>query len=385
MAGTPSDIIKIGNSQGLRIPKSLLQQTALNGPVELDVLDGQLLIRPVGELPAVNQSSASIGLKVVTVGGGTGGFMLLSALRHYANNITAIVNMSDDGGSTGILRDELGILPPGDIRQCLVALSTTPEYMRELLNYRFEEGSLKGHAFGNLFLTALEQVGGSFAEGVKLAEQILQVRGRVLPVTTDNVRVIATFPHGEVVEGEHALQGHNFKGEQPTLTLSPSATLTNDAALAINEADLIVVGPGDLYSSLIPSLLPKGMARALRNSKATKIYVCNLVNKPLTTKGLQVHDYVETLEAYIGENAFDYVIYNTALPDPAITKHYLREGETPILHSDTGFAGKSYTPIGEPLLTNGEAQKKNDTLINRNLIRHNGDRLARAIMKAYFS
>jgi len=384
VAGSPGDIIRIGNSNGIRIPKTLLQQTKLEGKIELDVVGGQILIRPEGEPPVISDS-APLGIKTVTIGGGTGGFMLLSALRHYVGSITAIVNMSDDGGSTGILRDEFGILPPGDIRQCLVALSTTPEYMRELFNYRFDEGSLKGHAFGNLLLTALEKIAGSFSGGVQLAEQILQVRGRVLPVTTSDVRVEAVFPDGTKVSGEHMLQQHDFSGNQPKLTLSPAAHITKEASSAIKEADLVIIGPGDLHSSIIPSLLPTGMSEALRSTRAKKIYVSNLVNKPNTTKGMQVSDYVTQISDHLGFQPFDYVLYNIEEPSRQLIGKYMREGEEPIQYDESVFAQATYAAIGFELLSKGVAQPVADTLISRNLIRHDGDKLARAIMKTYFS
>jgi uncharacterized cofD-like protein len=323
----------------------------------------------------------------VVIGGGTGSFMVLSALRHYVGDLTAIVNMSDDGGSTGILRDELGVLPPGDVRQCLVALSTTPEYMRKLFNYRFEDGALTGHSFGNLFLSALGKISGSFADGVKLAEQILNVSGRVIPVTNDDVRLVATLG-SERLEGQALIELHHFQAEdRPRLTLAPFARINEEAARAIVEADLVVVGPGGLYDSILPVLLPSGMAQALLATKATKVYVSNLVSKANGPAGMKVHDYVVEIERHLGaEDIFDYVLYNTTPPTDSQVAKYLDEGELPLEVDAAAFSGRSYVAIGENLLARGGVERgSTGKSMPQSLIRHHGDRLARALMRIYFS
>jgi uncharacterized cofD-like protein len=327
------------------------------------------------------------GVKAVVIGGGTGSFMVLSALRHYVGSLTAIVSMSDDGGSTGILRDELGVLPPGDVRQCLVALSNTPQYMRELFNYRFEEGALKGHSFGNLFLTALGKISGSFGDGVKLAEQILDVAGRVIPVTTDDVRLVATFGDKRL-EGQALIELHHFHArDRPRLTLSPSAQINAEAAEAIASADLVVVGPGGLYDSILPVLLPTGMGQALRTARATKVYVCNLVSKPSIPAGMKVHDYVHELERHLEEtDVFDYVLYNTARPTPLQVAKYLDEGELPVEFDRAAFQDRRYSAIGERLLArDGVERGSTGKSMPHSLIRHDGEQLARALMRIYFS
>ncbi|HEX7259540.1 MAG TPA: uridine diphosphate-N-acetylglucosamine-binding protein YvcK [Candidatus Saccharimonadia bacterium] len=388
MKGNAADIIKIGNSKGIRIPKALLQQTGLTDRAQLSVQEGQLVVRPEGEPPTSVQPPSSVGVKAVVIGGGTGSFMLLSALRPYVGNLTAIVTMSDDGGSTGILRDELGVLPPGDVRQCLVALSNTPEYMRELFNYRFEEGTFRGHSFGNLFLTALEKISGGFGEGVKLAEQILQVSGQVIPVTTSDIRLTAVMSDGTQLNHERNIQTHDFSGDRPLLQLEPQAKVNKEAVRAIMAADMVIVGPGDLYGSIIPVLLPDGMAKALERTKAPKVYVANLVNKPDKTKGMQVHEFLDELSRHLdGKQLFDYVIYNTAMPTPTLAKRYLRNGELPVEFEAATLKQQPYKAIGEPLLAGAAPENKNDVLLEyqRSLIRHDGDRLARALMRIYFS
>jgi uncharacterized cofD-like protein len=222
----------------------------------------------------------SIGVKIVVIGGGTGSFTLLSELKNYTHNITALVNMVDDGGSTGVLRDELGVLPAGDIRQCLVALSTTPR-VRDLFNYRFDDGGMKGHAFGNLFMAALEKMTGSFADAVETASEVLSVKGRVEPITLDDVKMVVKLDDGTVVNGQHNVESLKIpEGQRPWLDLEPEANINPRAKRAIVEADLVVIAPGLLYGSLAPALLVKGVTRALAESKAKKIYVCNLVTKP---------------------------------------------------------------------------------------------------------
>ncbi|HUC20539.1 MAG TPA: uridine diphosphate-N-acetylglucosamine-binding protein YvcK [Candidatus Polarisedimenticolaceae bacterium] len=388
MKGNAADIIKIGNSKGIRIPKALLQQTGLTDRAELVVQDGQLVVRPEGQLPQETARPSSVGVKAVVIGGGTGSFMLLSALKPYIGNLTAIVTMSDDGGSTGILRDELGVLPPGDVRQCLVALSNTPEYMRELFTYRFEEGTFKGHSFGNLFLTALQKISGGFGEGVKLAEQILQVSGRVIPVTTSDIRLSALMPDGTRLSHERDIQQHDFAGERPLLSLEPQAKVNKEAVKAIMAADMVIVGPGDLYGSIIPVLLPDGMAKALERTKASKVFVANLVNKPDKTKGMKVHEFLEELSRHLnGKQLFDYVMYNTAMPSPALAKRYLRNGELPVEFDAAVLGRQSYKAIGEPLLAGAAEENTSDVLLEyqRSLIRHDGNHLARALMRIYFS
>jgi uncharacterized cofD-like protein len=185
--------------------------------------------------------------KIVVIGGGTGGFTLLNALKGYCNNVTALVNMADDGGSTGVLRDELGVLPPGDTRKSLVALSESPK-VRDLFNYRFDEGTLKGHTFVNLLLTALEKMTGSFAEAVETASEVLHTDGRVIPITLDNVRLVIEWPDGTMVHGENRIDIMQFAKEKgrPILHLAPSAAINPDAVKAIHNADLVVLSAGDI-------------------------------------------------------------------------------------------------------------------------------------------
>ena len=312
--------------------------------------------------------------KIVVIGGGTGSFTVLSGLKKKFSDITAIVNMADDGGSTGQLRDELGVLPPGDVRQCLVALSESPK-LRELFTYRFEEGALKGHAFGNIFLTALEKMTGSFADAIDVADEVLQVNGRVVPVTLDNVRLIMRQRKGHDIIGEYKIGNMPFTlGEQrPILELSPPARLNPEAKRAIQAADMIVIAPGNLYGSVAPALLVKGMTRALQETKATIVYVCNLVTKPGQTDGFFVHDFADEIERFIGARVLDFVLYNTQEPETSLRAKYIKDNEYNVAYDEQILAQSHFTALGSAFLS-GEAvqHSKADTIAtSRSYIRHN--------------
>lgn len=325
------------------------------------------------------------GPKITVIGGGTGSFTLLSGLKYYARDITALVNMADDGGSTGLLRDELGALPPGDVRQCLVALSDSPK-ARDLFNYRFEEGSLKGHAFGNLFLTALEKMTGDFAAGVELASEVLNVSGRVEPVTLHNV-TLCMQDDNHTVKGEHAVDSGTFAKQRPELWLEPKAVLNPRAAAAIANADMVVIAPGSLYTSLAPALLVEEIGEAIKNSQAKKVYICNLVNKPGQTDGFRVHDFAAEIERFLGGPYLDMVLYNIARPPKELFETYSKEGEYLVEVDEAELKKARYRAIPADVLArkawNG-GSKSDPLAAARTYIRHDSDQLARALMKLYF-
>ncbi len=331
------------------------------------------------------------GAKLVVIGGGTGSFVVLSGLRHYATDITALVNMADDGGSTGQLRDEMGVLPPGVVRQCLVALSRSPR-VRDLFNFRFSEGSLGGHAFGNLFLAALEEMTGSFASAVDLAEEVLRVDGKVVPVTLDNVTLLAEV--GETVyRGEFEIAHQKFgEARRPTMLVEKrgggDVAANPDAIRAIHEADLVVIAPGNLYGSLAPALVTPGVGQALRETSARAVYVCNLVTKPGQTDGFGVHDYAAEVERLAGGEFLDYVVYNVHRPSRDLLEKYATEGELPVEIDSAALKAAHYRAKGAELLS-GEVwhntNSKDPIAAQRTLIRHSPDAVARAIMKIYFS
>lgn len=322
--------------------------------------------------------------KVVTIGGGTGSLVLLSGLKKYDIDLSAIVSMADDGGSTGILRDELGVLPPGDVRQCLVALSESPQIMRDLLNYRFEEGGLKGHSFGNLFLSALEKISGSFSKGVVEAMKILDTQGQVIPITNDKAHLCMKLANGKVLEGEHEIYTSTINAKVEKIFYKPEIKVNKDAVRAILEADAVVIGPGNFYATLLPNLIIKGISQAIEKSKAKVVYNCNLTNKKGQTEGFKADDYINAVEKYIGGGRIDYVIINNKKPPQKIIEKYEKqEGKNILIEFD--FARKekrSYKIIQSDLSSRKEAScSKSDSLCRfRSFIRHDSDRLAKAIM-----
>ncbi len=325
------------------------------------------------------------GANVVVLGGGTGSFTLLSGLRQYAR-LTALVNMADDGGSTGQLRDELGVLPPGDVRQCLVALSNSPK-VRDLFNYRFDEGSLKGHAFGNLFLTALEKMTGSFADAVALASQVLNIDGRVLPVTLSNVTLCADGADGRPVRGEFLISQQPI-AKHPAIWLEPEAQANPAAIQAIMEADMVVVAPGNLYGSLAPILVINKIQQALRQTRATCVFVCNLVTKPGPTDGFGVIDFASEIERLAGGEFLDYVVFNSTKPDPALMERYAHDGELIVQYDIEALKQQHYQFRAAPLLASDVwqgAQASDPIAHTRSLIRHDSDAVARQLMRIYFA
>lgn len=320
--------------------------------------------------------------KIVVIGGGTGTFTVLTGLKRYPVDLTAIVTMADDGGSTGRLRDEFGVLPPGDLRQCLVALAEEDTVMRQLFNHRYDRGELKGHNFGNIFISTLEQVTGNLDKALDVAGQILNIRGRVIPVTLSKVQLVAELNNGKVLEGESAISDYQLVSRFgiKKIYLTPKAIANPKAIAAIKEADLIVVGPGNLYASLIPNFLVSGIGRALIGAKAKKVHVANLMNKNGHTDDFFVSDYVHVLEAAIGKKGiFDAVVYNTKKPTLTLIRKYADEGE-PVICGEECLKG-DFELVGVNLLADELAKTAKTDLIRRTLIRHDPDKLAKTLIK----
>lgn len=319
--------------------------------------------------------------KIVVIGGGTGTFTVLSGLKKYPDlDLTAIVTMADDGGSTGILRDEFGVLPPGDLRQCLVALSEESDVLRQLFNHRYDRGTLEGHNFGNIFISTLEQVTGNLDSALDFVGEILKIRGKVLPVTLNKIRLVTKLKNGKILNSEHELSSYQLISRFgiQEMKLTPRAKINKKAAAAIQDADLVVIGPGNLYASLIPNFLVEGVSAALRTSKAKKVYVANLMNKHGHTDDFTVAHYIAALEQYIG-NVITTVIHNTKLPPKALVRRYSEEGTpVPIAH---GISKKTFTIVGADVLADTlYAPSKKDPL-RRTLIRHDSDKLAKVILE----
>jgi uncharacterized cofD-like protein len=324
-------------------------------------------------------------IKVAVIGGGTGSFTLLSALKQHTSKIAAIVNMADDGGSTGVLRDELGALPPGDVRQCLVALSDSPK-IRDLFNYRFEEGTFAGHSFGNLFLTTLEKTTGSFAEAIETASDILRVNGTVIPATLDDVRLKMEWPGSSVtLHGERIIDADHFKNDprKAELSLDPAPKVNRLAITAIEKADIVVIAPGDLYTSLGPLLVIDGIGEALRSTNAKVVYVCNLVTKDGQTNNFTVTDHAAEIERFGGGDFLDAVLYNKQVPSDDILARYKDENAYLVNVDIEQLAKQPYSAIGGNFLGPIMEAENADTLlpVTRSLIRHNPAAVARALMR----
>lgn len=321
--------------------------------------------------------------KIVVIGGGSGTFVVLSGLKKYPVDLSAIVTMSDDGGSTGTLRDELGVLPPGDARQCMVALSYSSKVLRDLFNYRYDNGRLKGHSFGNIFISTLEKITGGFDKAVVEASRILRIRGYVLPVTLKNTHLIALLKNGKKIIGEDKIELYRGGFDRvKKLYLEPKAELNPKIFKAIREADKIVVSPGDLYTSLIPNFLVKGLSDTIAKSKAKVIYVVNLMTEPGQTNNFTSDNYISELEKYAGNGIIKYAIFNTELPNSKLLKKYAKYGEKPVVKGNSKNLERIIF-IEKKLLSHIIFKTdKNDKLGDeRSLIRHNPDKLAKVIYK----
>jgi uncharacterized cofD-like protein len=249
------------------------------------------------------------GPRIVAIGGGTGLSALLRGLKTYTSNLYAIVTVADDGGSSGRLRDEYRILPPGDFRQCLIALADAEPLMKQLFEHRFKEGSLDGHSFGNLFIMAMADVTGNFEHALRESGKVLAVKGTIVPSTLQDVTLVASI-NGHNVEGESKIPKQNEPISR--VFLKPDGAQVNpEAADAILNAELVVIGPGSLYTSILPNLLVEGMVEAIKASPALKVYICNLASQKGETDGYEVDDYLRVIREHVGSNLFDFVLVNS--------------------------------------------------------------------------
>ena len=311
----------------------------------------------------------SRGAKVVAIGGGTGLSMLLRGVKRYTSNITAIVTVGDDGGSSGRLRNEMGILPPGDIRNCIAALGDDEDLITELFQYRFKTGEgLEGHSFGNLFLTALCSITGNMVKAIKESASVLNIRGVVLPATLDDMKLGAEFEDGRVIHGESNIpEAH---GQIKKLFTEPeNCEALPEAIDAIGDADLIILGPGSLYTSVIPNLLVNGIVEAIMKSKAKKIYVCNIMTQPGETTDYTVASHINALFQHAkGNKIVDAVLVNDILPDN-ISEGYAKSGSIPVR-----LDMENINPIGIEVVSQKLIQESKE-----GLVRHSSNRVARAI------
>ena len=285
------------------------------------------------------------------IGGGTGVFTVLSALKKYPYELAAIVTMADDGGSTGVLREEFGILPPGDIRRALIALSSSDnKILSELFNFRFgTNSSLRGHSLGNLLLTALEKITGSLKDALKEAVKILNVKGEVIPVTLSKTKLHAELENGIIIEGESNIDipKHDPRLKIKKVYLDPQVPANPDATRAILEADFVILGPGDLYTSIIPNLLVRGIVRALRKTSAKIIYITNIMTKYGETNGFRAGDFVRVTEKYLGRGVIDYCVVNIEKMTGAVLERYKRENVDYVEYDRKNFNSDFKTITGK--------------------------------------
>jgi uncharacterized cofD-like protein len=328
---------------------------------------------------------ASRGMRVVALGGGTGLSALLRGLKEHLarrndtrfskerpiSELTAIVTVTDDGGSSGRLRRENRMLPPGDIRNCMVALSKDEALLSRLFQYRFHAGrGLRGHNFGNLFLAALTHITGDFAEAVRVSSKVLAIRGTIFPSTISNVNLVATLANGKRVRGETKISS----GHSPIqkIELEPRRVRPLPKAVeAIQEADLILLGPGSLYTSVIPNLLIPDIAKAIARSKAPRVYIANLMTQPGETTNYTLSEHLRAIEAHFGKRAVDYVVANKRAASPEVVRRYRAQGAAPVR-------------IDAERVSKMKVKLRLDNLLEEHgLIRHNSPRLARLLVREF--
>jgi len=316
-----------------------------------------------GRLP-----EAAKGPRIVVIGGGTGLGTIIRGLKNITDNLTAIVTVADDGGSSGRLRNEFGILPPGDIRNCLIAMADLEPLMEQLMQYRFEGGvGLAGHNFGNLFLTAMTSITGDFELAIKESSKVLAVRGQVLPATLANVSLIGLMRDGSEVRGESNLRLSGIGVER--LRLEPELCYpVSEALTSLAEAEAIVLGPGSLYTSVIPNLLVQEIADAIRRAPGLRIYVCNAMTEPGETTGYAASDHVRALLKHGGDGLIDLALINTEPIPPDLVESYAREGAAPVQPDLENLASLGVRPLAESLI------------VTKGVVRHDAEKLSRILL-----
>ena len=327
--------------------------------------------------------------RIVVIGGGTGLSTMLRGLKQYSSNITAIVTVADDGGSSGKIKKQLNILPPGDIRNCLVALADAETQMTELFQYRFREANrtagsrepgsdepaaanygegLRDHSFGNLLIAAMTAInGGDFERAVLETSRVLNIRGKVLPATVDHVHLRAEMQDGSFIEGETAIASSPLRIKRMHL-LPENACPVADALDAIARADVIVLGPGSVFTSVIPNLLTRGIPEAIERSRAKKVYICNVMTQPGETDGFSAYDHIKTIERHAGRRVFNYVLVNSAQPSQHLLEKYRKSGAALVIADTDRIKADAYRPITGPFISQTD------------VVRHDASLLARAIM-----
>ncbi|HHT9110502.1 MAG TPA: uridine diphosphate-N-acetylglucosamine-binding protein YvcK [Candidatus Brocadiaceae bacterium] len=392
----PGEAVMVGDRarDELRIAKSL-------GMITIQMLHGRFKNEPamnecdrpdykvkrIFQIPTIlqlnNMDKTPDKLKILAIGGGTGLPIMLEGSKTYSRHLTAVVTVTDSGRSSGILREEFGILPPGDVRNCLVALSESEEQERELyqlFQYRFNRGSLEGMSLGNLLMAALTDITGSFEQAIKRASKILNIRGKVLPSTLANTHICAELEDGTYVEEEFNVRGLGKAPIKNVFLKTNNVMPLQEAVDEILKADIIVIGPGSLFTSLITNLLVPGIRNAIKNSKATKIYVCNIVTQPGQTDSYKVSDHIKAVIKYLGDGALDYVIVNNNVPRKDIIERYQQKGSDLVLMDEGVYdlnVNVKKADLVEDLTQMRVLWEKQD------LIRHDPDKLADAVCRVY--
>lgn len=326
------------------------------------------------------------GLKIVSIGGGTGLSTLLRGLKHYVaadgpwsiRSLKAIVTVTDEGGSSGVLRREMGILPPGDIRNCIVALAEEEQLVSRVFNYRFDSESLRGHSLGNLLLAALTEITGGFEEAITAASQVLAIRGKIYPSTLDDVRLRATCEDGTELLGELAISGEHAPGAAVPrhsrivkLSIEPAEAEPLEASLrALESADLVIIGPGSLYTSILPNLVIRKVGEALRNTRALRVYVCNVMTQPGETDGYTAEQHLEAILEHAGL-VVDVMIINGRKPSEQILKAYAEQRQHPVKFDAAAVRELGATPFFGDIISEGD------------YVRHDSAALAETIFRLY--
>lgn len=307
-------------------------------------------------------------IKVVTIGGGTGLSVLLRGLKKYPLEITAVVTVADDGGSSGKIRSDMNIPSPGDIRNVIAALSDVEPYLEKMFQYRFDSGEVKGHPVGNLMIAAMTDIHGDFSTAVKVMSRILNVRGTVLPTTNDIATLNAVLSDGEIIRGESSIT--KAGGVIDHVYITPSRVKPNEDVLkAIEEADYIIMGPGSLYTSIIPNLVISKVSEKIRESNAKKIYVCNVMTQHGETDNYTVSDHIVAINKHVEENIFDLVIANSREFDDSILSKYHKEKQEPVKIDQ-----EKIKELGIKLIKNNDVG-----IVDNNTIRNNADKVSELI------
>lgn len=368
--------IQVGNRLGLPSVR-VLHGHYRNMKPENDLEEPNFEIERLSELVQVIDSieaGKTHKPKIVAIGGGTGLPMVLNGLKNYSKNLTAIVTVSDTGRSSGVLRRDLRILPPGDLRNCLIALSDSEQLLLDLFKYRFDKGSLKGHSFGNLFIAALTKITGSFNEAVRETSRILAIKGKVLPATLQDTHVCAELQDGTIVEEESNVRKLG-KSRIKRVFLMHEAKPLQESLEAIKEADLIVMGPGSLFTSIVPNLLVDGIPEAIKKSKARKVYVANIMTQPGQTDAYSLSMHIAAIEKYLGRGVLNLVLFNKSKPAASLLKKYARENAF-LVRNDIEKIPRRIGLIEKDLL---ERSRKQILWQKQYLLRHDSEKLGKAL------